>query len=102
MQSFATITKTLLIQGNMSRVNRCIGMVEKLFANGNAEVKNAVSNVYLYSITSFMEMHRYHIKELLPIRLQQEYYKQINTTSLWLPYCSSSPDSYSLPAFLNL
>jgi hypothetical protein len=82
MQSFATTTKTLLIQGNMLRVNKCIGMIEQLFVNGNIEVRNAISNVYLYSLTSFMEMHRYHIKDLLPLRLQEEYYKQINTSSI--------------------
>lgn len=82
MQSFAATTKTLLIQGNMLRVKKCIGLVENLFVNGNNEVRNAISNVYLYSLTSFMEMHRYHVKELLPIKLREEYCKQINTSSL--------------------
>ncbi len=82
MQAFANLTKEFMVQGNMERVKKCIQTVEELYINGNNEVRNAISNVYLYSVTAFLEMHRYNIKKLLPIPLQQEYYKQINTSDL--------------------
>ena len=82
MQSFATTTKNLLVQGNIQRANTCLQIIDRLFAKGNNELKNAISNVYLYSLTSFLEMYRYDIKSLLPLSLQGEYYKQINTSSL--------------------
>jgi hypothetical protein len=82
MQAFASLTKEFMIQGNMERVKKCIQVVEELYTNGNHEVKNAISNVYLYSVTAFLEMHRYNIKKMLPVTLQQEYYKQINTADL--------------------
>ena len=86
MQAFASLTKEYMIQGNIERVKKCIQIVEEMYLNGNHEVKNAISNVYLYSVTAFLEMHRYNIRQVLPQTLQVEYYKQINTSDLWWFY----------------
>lgn len=81
-QYFADVTKTLIAKGNINRAKKCLKIAEEVFVNGTSEVKNAISNVYLYSVSSFMEMHCCNIDELLPTNLKNEYYKQINTSGI--------------------
>ena len=80
MQRFADVTKTLIIQGNIGRAKRCLNTAEEIFNKGTAEIKNVVSNVYVFSLTSFMEMHHCSIKNLFPESLKSEYQKQISSS----------------------
>ena len=81
-QHFADVTKTLIAKGNINRAKKCLQIAEEIFVNGTSEVKNAISNIYLYSVSSFMEMHHCNIKGLLPSSLKNEYYKQVNASGL--------------------
>lgn len=81
-QHFADVTKILLSNGNISRAKKCLQIAEEIFVNGTSEVKNAISNIYLYSVSSFLEIHHCNIKGLLPINLKNEYYKQVNASGL--------------------
>jgi hypothetical protein len=78
MQRFAEVTKLLIIQGNIGRAKKCIKAAEEIFNNGSTEIKNAVSNVYVFSVSSFMELHHCNIRNLFPASLQAEYQKQVN------------------------
>ena len=81
-QKFADLTKQLIINGNIRRAKRCIQVAEQLFNTGNSEVRNAISNVYVFSISVFMEIHHCNINGLLPFGLRNEYYKQVNTSGI--------------------
>lgn len=81
-QRFADVTKALIVSGNVQRAKRCLQKAENIFNSGTSEIKNVISNVYLFSVSSFMELHRCNIKGLLPNSLQKEYYKQVNTSGL--------------------
>ncbi len=81
-QNFADVTKTLIAKGNINRAKKCLQIAEEIFVNGTSEVKNAISNIYLYSVSSFMEIHNCNIKGLLPASLQKEYIKQVNASGL--------------------
>ncbi len=79
---FADVTKTLIMKGKMVRVKKCLQMAEEMFNKGSYETRNLISNVYLYSVSSFMEMHHCRIKGLLPNALLNEYKHQINASGL--------------------
>lgn len=79
MQRLAEVTKSCIVQGNIERAKKCISAAEHLYNNGTTEIKNAISNVFLFSLTTFMEMHHCSIKNLLPASLINEYKKQINS-----------------------
>lgn len=81
-QHFADVTKLFLAFGNIHRAKKCLQRAEEIFVNGTAEVKNAISNVYLYSVSTYLELHRCNIKELLPNNLRNEYYKQVNASGV--------------------
>ncbi len=82
MQRFADITKTLLIQGNINRAKHCLQVAEDIFNKGTLEIRNAVSNVYLFSVSSFMELNHINVRPLLPMSLEKEYVHQINAKGI--------------------
>ncbi len=82
MQRFANVTQTLILQGNLKRAKKCLQVAENTFNKGNTEIKNAITNVYLFSVSTFMEIHHYSIKTLLPNSLQNEYYKQVKGSGI--------------------
>ena len=81
-ERFAEITKSAIISGNIHRAKKCMGFAERLFITGSYETKNAISNVYVFSVSTFMEMSNCSISALFPKSLKAEYLKQINTSGL--------------------
>jgi hypothetical protein len=81
-QKFADITKALIINGNIRRAKKCLLVAEKLMQAGNNETKNAIANVYVFSVSTFMEMHNCSIANLFPASLRSEYLKQVNTSGV--------------------
>lgn len=81
-QHFADVTKMLIATGNINRAKKCLQIAESIFSNGTEEVKNIISNIYLYSLSSFMEIHHCNIRGLLPNNLKNEYYKQVNASGV--------------------
>ena len=77
---FADTTKKLVVAGHFKLARRCFQEAEMIFNNGSSEVKNAISNCYVFSVSTFMELHQFNIKELLPPSLLREYYKQVNAS----------------------
>ncbi len=81
-QRLADITKQLIVNGNVKRAQYFLQKAETLFTTGTPEIKSAISNVYLFSLSSFMEIRSCNIKGLLPDRLLAEYYRQINASGI--------------------
>ena len=81
-ERFAEITNKAIISGNISRAKKLLTVAENLLETGSNETKNVISNVYVYSVTSFMELRHCSISNLFPKALRAEYIKQINATSV--------------------
>jgi hypothetical protein len=81
-ERFAEITKRAIITGNIIRAKKCLTLAEKLFETGSQETRNAISNVYVFSVSSFMELKHCSISNLFPKSLKAEYVKQINTSGV--------------------
>jgi hypothetical protein len=62
MQRFADITKEFIKIGNVGRAKRCLNVAETIFNQSTEDVKNVIGNIYVYSISSFMELHNCKIK----------------------------------------
>lgn len=76
MRRFALLTEQFLLSGHTARAKRCFEIAGKLLDNGSAEMKCAVSNVFVYSVSGFMQLHHFNIKTFFPRSLEAEYYKQ--------------------------
>lgn len=81
-ERFAEITKAAIISGNIVRAKKCLALAERLLATGSYETKNAISNVYVFSVSTFMELHHCTISNLFPKKLKAEYLKQINSSGV--------------------
>ena len=79
---FAEITKSAIISGNIVRAKKCLALAERLFATGSYETKNAIANVYVFSVSTFMELRHCSISNLFPKGLRIEYIKQINGSAV--------------------
>jgi len=80
IDGFAGYTIDLIKTGNLSAIKDCFNTAEQLLADGSNEVKNAIENVYVFSISLFFDMAHAvskQVKELLPEHLSEEYHKQI-------------------------
>lgn len=82
MHRFANVTKTCIITGNIIRAKKCLSVAETLWKNGTNAVKLAVANVFIFSLTSFMEVHHCNIKQLFPVELFSEYYNQVSNSGV--------------------
>ena len=81
-ERFAEITKKFIVSGNISRAKKCLALAERLFATGRNETNCAFSNVYVFSVSLFMDLRHCSISNLFPQTLRTEYLKQINATSV--------------------
>jgi len=81
-ERFAEVTKTAIVSGNIARAKKCLALAERLFISGSSETKNAIANVYVLSVSTFMELRHCTISNLFPQTLKAEYIKQINTSGV--------------------
>lgn len=78
MQRMAELTVVMVLAGKLIRAKRFLDTAEKLFSSGNFQTRNAVANVFVYDISTILELHHYNVQSLLPVSLQKEYIKQSN------------------------
>lgn len=81
-ERLSEITKRCIISGNIIRAKKCLAIADQLLLHGNNETKNAIANVYVFSVSTFMELRHCSISNLFPQNLKLEYNKQINTSGV--------------------
>jgi|GEM_PF-3810214 len=74
----AEITKGFFRRGQLKRGTRCLKIAEELFIKGEGDMRLAIANTYLYSISLFLDLHRFPTTKLLPLSLRREYVSQVN------------------------
>lgn len=79
---FAELTKSFIRSGQVRRAKKCLDMAELLFKNGNAETRNAIGGIYVYSVSTFMEIRNCTVSKLFPPSLKREYVAQINASGV--------------------
>lgn len=67
---------------NIAMVKKCFGIAEELYFKGNSAVKNAIENIYIYSLSNIFtacenKLYRKHIEGMVPTRLYSAYVQQI-------------------------
>lgn len=81
-ERFAAITNKAIISGNIVRAKKLLNIAEDLLETGSHETKEVIATVYVYSVSTFMEIRHCSISNLFPKGLKTEYIKQINTSSV--------------------
>jgi len=81
-ERFAEVTKRAIVSGNIPRAKRFLAIAERMLNYGSQETKSIISNVYVFSVSTFMELRHCNISNLFPPLLKAEYVKQINTSGV--------------------
>lgn len=81
-ERFAEITQKTIVSGNIHRAKKCLAIAEDLLRTGSNETKNVISTVYVFSVSSFMELRKCSISNLFPNALKAEYVKHINAVGV--------------------
>jgi len=79
---FAEITKNCIKNGNIPRAKKCLDIAELLFNTGSNETKSAIGNIYVFSVSTFMELKSCTVANLFPPFLKKEYVSQINASGI--------------------
>jgi hypothetical protein len=77
----AQATCSCIVMGNYNRAKRYFAWAEKILREGTSLEKNAIANVFVYSISTTIDrlgQERSKVQELLPPLLQREYCAQVN------------------------
>ncbi len=85
VKCFAEFTKSLVRKENLSEVKHCFNIAEKMMLDGNKTVKNAIENVYLFSLSAILDLTSplsYKIKGMMNRSLWKEYNKQLTASGL--------------------
>lgn len=79
MQALLDYTEDNIDMHNYKAVKKCFSAADELYVRGNNSVKNAVSNVFVYSLTRLFQCHnseRKYLLGLIPISLYTLYVQQ--------------------------
>jgi len=78
---FAVFTRKLIRSGNLNEVRNCFGLAENLLENGNYTVRNAMENVYIYSVTQSLAFdHSFNFE--FPCLFKKVYQKQLSAAGI--------------------
>lgn len=80
IECFVDFTKHLISKGSLKEVKHCFNLAEKMLENGNNTVKNAIENVYVYSlgtVVALSSLKTNQLKDIFNGSLRKEYNKQV-------------------------
>ncbi len=82
---FVDFTKELAYTGNLAEVKHCFTLAERMLKDGNKTVKNAIENVYVFSVSSILHGSTSVSKEVNALfngSLRKEYIHQIEASGI--------------------
>ena len=83
MQLFADLTKQSICKNDWIRTRKYLSAAGELFIKGTSEIKSAIATVYVFSVSSFLEIQKINIQSLFPDCLYKEYQKQVHSLGVW-------------------
>ncbi len=86
VQCLANFTKRKAADHDISGVKQCFSLAEKIYFNGNENVKNAMENVFIFSFSSLLNAcsreERNKLQSLMPLCLHTAYVQQVLRSGL--------------------
>jgi hypothetical protein len=81
IQCLVNFTKEKFIQHDIQAVKKCLSAAEYIYAKGNRLVKNAIENVFVYSLSSLLNLgnkeERQQVRSFMPLHLYTAYVQQV-------------------------
>jgi hypothetical protein len=81
IQCLANYTRAKLLQHDLKAVKQCFAVADEVYVKGNAMVKNAIENVFVFSFSSLMNLcdndERKQVQAIMPLDLHTAYVQQV-------------------------
>jgi len=81
VQCLANYTKRKLVEHDLVALKKCFAIADEVYVQGNALVKDAIENVFVYSFSSLMNLcsadDKKKLQAIMPICLHTAYVQQI-------------------------
>ena len=80
LQSFTRFTNRAFYDNNLKLAEKCCRLAERLYIQGDNLVKNAIENIFVYAIPSFLCCNKNtteSAKTLIPATLYNMYVRQV-------------------------
>jgi hypothetical protein len=82
VQRLTALTRDLILQGRTNRARKCCIIAQNLYTQGGVETQNAVANLFVFSISSLLELQHQNPRHWFAAPLYREYIQQINGSSV--------------------
>jgi hypothetical protein len=82
---FVDFTRNLINAGKLRSVKGCFKLAERMLDDGNNTVKNAIENVYVYSLGIVIDLSvptANKLKKIFNGSLKKEYYRQVSASGV--------------------
>jgi hypothetical protein len=81
LQKLANITKLCVVENQMDKAKRYLQIAEGIYNEGDAYTRSMIASVYVFSVSTFLEIRDMNIREMFPASLWSEYYQQVNSST---------------------
>src|SRR6202035_352796 len=81
LQQFTNYTRRVVNEHNYTQAKQCFKLASQLYTEGDNVVRNAIENIFIFSLSSFFPHDRVEkviLKSLIPDILYSLYVKQIS------------------------
>jgi hypothetical protein len=82
LNELADKTKKYVEAQNENMARECLALAEIIFRYGDEHTRNLVSGIYVFAVSSFLEIRNINVSDLFPELLRLEYKRQINPQGL--------------------
>jgi hypothetical protein len=73
IQALAEYTRDMLKEGQLKIAERCFKAIDKLYTNGDQNLKDMIISYYLYALTITISYS--HCENIIPVNLKEELFK---------------------------
>ncbi len=81
LQCFANFTRDKVVAHDFKIVKKCFSIIDNIYIQGDTAVKNAIENVFVFSLSFIMlgctKQERGHLQSIMPLSLHTAYVNQI-------------------------
>lgn len=81
IQCLANYTRQKVTQHDFTLVKKCFAIAEDVYMAGDRQVKNAIENIFVFSLSSILNLgsneEKRALQALIPLHLHSAYVKQV-------------------------
>jgi hypothetical protein len=82
IQRLTDLTRESLMVSDHKKAKQYIDITENMYKTGDKRTKHQIATIFIFSVSSFLEIRGLNVREIFPEALCAEYYNQVNASGL--------------------